>query len=158
MRVVAAAVAFGLVVGCASTEPPPPPQVTGRVVAAAGINPDVNGRPSPARVRVYQLRARGAFASADFVSLYQRPEQALGADLVSSEDFLMQPGQSRDYSAEIDPTARYLGVIVAFRDLGNAQWRSGVALPEEELAEYLAGRSLAIQLEELSVNVALEAR
>lgn len=135
-----------------------PPQIDGTVVTAAALNPDVNGRPSPVRVYVFQLRTSGAFESADFVSLYQKPDAVLGADLLSSDNFPVQPGSSRAWSAELDPATRHLGVVVAFRDIAQAQWRAGLSLPEEDVADYLADRRLSIRVDELAVSMSLEPR
>ena len=51
-----------LVQGCAS-KPPPKKFLTVDVQAAANVNPNANGRPSPVAVRVYELKAVAQFRS-----------------------------------------------------------------------------------------------
>ena len=70
------------------TKPPPPPKptlVSGSIKASAGLNPSVTGRASPLQVRVYELKAPAAFNAADFMSLYQGDQGALGADMVARD-------------------------------------------------------------------------
>ena len=69
---------------CAKAPPPPKPEppvtiaappeakvkASMTVAANAEVNPDVNGRPSPIVVRVFQLRADAAFAGAEFFPLF----------------------------------------------------------------------------------------
>ena len=79
-----------LIASCASA--PTPTEITGVVQASATVNPSVSKRPSPLLVRVYELKSATAFNSADFVSLYQRDQTELGAEMVSREEFMLNPG------------------------------------------------------------------
>lgn len=156
MRRISAAMAVGVLAilgACASGGPPSPPMLAGTISATSGLNPDVNGRPSPVSLRIYQLRAAGGFGGADFFSLYRDASSVLAADLVSSEERLVKPGETTTYTLELDPDTRHIGVVAGFRDVGNAQWRSELALPEENLDKYLKRHRLLIALEDLSVSV-----
>ncbi|NML18270.1 type VI secretion system lipoprotein TssJ [Azohydromonas caseinilytica] len=128
--VVAVSVALALG-GCAGKPPPPPPPtlVVGSIEAAADLNPSISRRPSPLLVRVYELKSATAFNNADFVSLYQRDQAELGADLVAREEFMLAPGSSRPIERTLAPEVRFIGVLGAFRDLEHATWRS--VLPVE---------------------------
>lgn len=113
---------------CAST--PKPTQLTGgSIEGSAQLNPSVNKRPSPLVLRVYELKNAAAFNSADFVALYERDKAELAADIVSREEIVLQPGESRPVAAKtLAPEVRFIGVMGAFRDLERAQWRSVVAV------------------------------
>ncbi len=54
--------------------------------AGERVNPDLNGRPSPVVVRLFELKHPVAFENADFFSLYERPKETLDPDLVTSEE------------------------------------------------------------------------
>ena len=112
-------------VGCAGG-PPKDIVINGDVVAAADVNPDFQGRASPVKVIVYQLRASDAFLAGDFFSLYDANSELLAADLIDRQEFLLQPGETRVFNSEFDPETRFIGVIAAYRDIENAQFR-GVA-------------------------------
>jgi type VI secretion system protein VasD len=117
------------------------------VEASENVNPDPGGRPSPVVVRVYQLRSPDIFKSADFFAIYDNEVATLGQTFVRRDEFELQPGTKSDYDDEIDPSTKYIGVLVAFRDLDNARWRSFVQLPDEKKVY------LQIDLESLTVSV-----
>ena len=85
-----------LIAGC-GTSPPKPAKVNGTIQAAASLNPSVSARPSPLRMRVYELKSAAAFNQADFMSLYQSDQATLGADLTGREEFILQPGEARPW-------------------------------------------------------------
>src|SRR4051794_33436729 len=117
-----------LVSACGSKPPPKPASVTGTIEAAAQINPSTSKRPSPLLLRIYELRSVAAFNSADFMSLYQRDQAELAADLVTKEEFVMSPGETKTFAKTLAPDTRFLGVVAAYRDLEHAKWRSSVAI------------------------------
>ena len=118
----AAAVALALA-GCA-TPPPKPTQVAATIQASDRVNPSSSQRPSPLLLRVYELKTAAAFNAADFMSLYQRDKAELGADLVAKEEFVLAPGESKNFAKTLAPDTRFLGVVAAFRDVEHARWRS----------------------------------
>ena len=119
--------------------------VRGTLVAATDMNPDPQGRPSPVVVRIYQLQSVVKFNNADFFALYDDAATVLGADLIGFDEFTLRPGQLIEYQTELKATARFVGIVAAFRDITSAQWRSDLALPEK-------GDRLRIQLEKLAVS------
>jgi type VI secretion system protein VasD len=148
--VVLPGVVLGMVLwlgGCAST--PAPTEVTGTVRAAANANPSVARRPSPLLVRVYELKAATAFNNADFVSLYQRDQAELGAEMIGREELIVSPGESRALSKMTSPETRFVGVLAAYRDIDRARWRSVVAIQPGQK------QRLTISAEELSVSATL---
>lgn len=113
-----------LAASCGS--PPPKPVVTPvslNLVASADANPDARGRASPLTVRVYVLKAPGPFEGADFFSLYDKDQATLGAELVKREELLLKPGESRKLEFTLEPDAKNIAVLAAYRDLERARWR-----------------------------------
>ncbi|MBL8316490.1 MAG: type VI secretion system lipoprotein TssJ [Rubrivivax sp.] len=129
--------------GCSSA--PKVASVAGSIQAAADLNPSVSQRPSPLLLRVYELKTAAGFNQADFMALYQSDAATLGADMVSREEFTLQPGETRPYNKQLGPETRFLAVFAGFRNLEKARWR--VAVPVE------AGRAqkVLIRAEALSV-------
>lgn len=120
------AASAALAAGCASQ--PAPTMLAGSVVASAGLNPSVSGRPSPLLLRLYELKSDTAFKQADFMSLYQSDQAALGAEMVAREEIMLQPGQTHPLARALDAQTRHLGVVAAYRDLERAVWRATVAV------------------------------
>jgi type VI secretion system protein VasD len=92
------------------------------------MNPDVTGRPSPVLLRLYELKAPANFDQADFFSLYQQAQDVLGADLLARDEFLLRPGETRTLERVVEPDARYLGLLAAYRDLDHALWHAVIPL------------------------------
>jgi type VI secretion system protein VasD len=106
-------------------EPPKPKPVEAHVTIAAhaDTNPDATGRPSPVVVRVYQLKADVAFTGADFFGLFDDEEKVLGPELINRAEFVLAPSEHRSINVPVAAEARFVGVIAAFRDIRNSEWR-----------------------------------
>ncbi len=122
---VAAAVGVAVALVACAGGPPKPAQVTGTIEASAQVNPSTSKRPSPLLLRVYELKSVAAFNSADFMSLYQRDQAELAADLLAKEEFVLAPGESKSFAKTLSPDTRFLGVVAAFRDLEHSKWPVG---------------------------------
>jgi len=120
--------------GCASKPPkedkapPPPPVLRVDVTAAANANRGPAGQALPIVVRVFELKAQGAFSGAAFFSLYDQESKTLGGELIAREELTLAPGQTRQIVKPLDPQTRYLGVLGAFREIDRATWRALVPL------------------------------
>lgn len=115
------------VVGCARSPKPilPPEPVAAHMTlaASADANPDPSGRPSPVVVRVYQLRGDAAFVGADFFGLFDDEQKVLGPELISRAEYVLTPSERRTVDVPLSGDVRFVGVIAAFRDIRNADWR-----------------------------------
>ncbi|MDJ0656468.1 MAG: type VI secretion system lipoprotein TssJ [Xanthomonadales bacterium] len=107
--------------GCASK--PKPTELEAVVRVATNVNPDRSGRPSPVVMWLYELKATAKFLSADYFALAARDSSFMSGEVVNRSEYQLGPGELLDFSAEIDPGAAHVGVVVAFRDLENARWR-----------------------------------
>ena len=101
--------------------------------ASTELNPDYQGRPSPVNIIVFQLASADAFQNADFFSLFEADSPVLGGDMLGRTQILLKPGEEREWVAEFDKETRYVGVIAAYRDIENAQWRGMMELPKRGL-------------------------
>lgn len=140
LGVAAALAALG---ACASAPKPTP--ISGTIEASPKVNPSVTRRPSPLLVRVYELKSATGFNSADFMSLYQRDQAELAADLVGRDEFMLAPGESKAFAKMLAPETRFLGVLAAYRDLERATWRSVIAIEPGKKQQ------IVIRADELSV-------
>ena len=110
------------------------------------LNPDLNGRPSPIVVRLMELKHPVAFENADFFSLYQRPKEALAPDLVTQEELELRPGETRELKVSVQQGSRYVGVLAAYRDLPEANWRYVIAIDEQQR------KAANLRLDELGIR------
>ena len=145
--VMAFAALFALA-ACQAAPPPTPPTVVNLTVAAGPtINPDPQGRPTPVLVRVYELTAPSAFQQADFFQLLERDGETLGTDLAGRDELTVTPGGSAALTIDFGPQSRFLGVLVAYRDIDNAQWRAVTAVTQN------ATSAVSVSLDGLNTQI-----
>ncbi|WP_372682984.1 type VI secretion system lipoprotein TssJ, partial [Desulfosarcina sp.] len=118
-------------------KPPPPPEPT-RVVlefdAAGDINPNGEGRASPLVVRIYQLKFYSAFGKADFFSLYDNEEQALGRELIKKQEIVLEPNEKRTVFFETEDTTQTIGLLGVFMAYEGIQWKAAAGVKENKTA------------------------
>ena len=94
-----------------------------RLVAGGDLNPDDSGRPSPLVVRLLELKNIAGFENAEFFSLYSHEAETLGADLISSEEIELKPGDVQDIKFALKPGSKYIAILAAYRQLDKSAWR-----------------------------------
>ena len=143
-----------LLSACASG-PPEDIVLKGSIQAVETVNPDVQGRPSPLVIKIYQLKAKDKFELADFFALFDQADATLGADMLGVEDVMMTPGEVRPYEGVVDPNTRYIGIVGAYRDINQAQWRAVVPMPEKNILKFLRRNPLTISAERLAISASV---
>lgn len=125
-----------LLTGCAALSPfSTMTKLNLTLTASDQLNPDLNGRPSPVVVRLFELKHPVAFENADFFSLYERARETLSSDLVSSEELELRPGEVVEFRLDIAGGGRYVGVLAAYRDLPQTRWRYTLPVAAAQLTE-----------------------
>jgi type VI secretion system protein VasD len=129
------------------------------IEAAAGVNPDTSLRPSPIKVRIYELKDPGAFGEADYFSLDTADKVTLAADMLAKDEFILRPGESRTIERKSKAQTTAIGVLAGYRDLPNSTWRVVFKLKEAPDASWMrallpANRAdLAIQLQPQGISL-----
>lgn len=119
-------------VAAVANEVPERAAVTLYFSAAAGLNPGLGGAPAPVRVRLFELKNSAAFARADYFALAERAQATLGADLIDQDEVLLQPGGQLRLERPLDPATRHIGLVVGYREIDQAQWRSVLPVPPRD--------------------------
>lgn len=123
-KTLVALAALVLMAGCASLSPySHVTKLNLKLTASDRLNPDLNGRPSPIVVRLFELKHPVSFENADFFSLYERAREALAPDMVASEEMELRPGETVELKLSVEEGSRYVGVLAAYRDLSDTRWR-----------------------------------
>jgi type VI secretion system protein VasD len=141
--------------GCAA-KPAKPSPTHAQLIASANVNPDASGRASPIVIRLFQLRNDGEFAAADFFALYGKEKETLAATLISREEYVLAPGESRTIELSLDPQARAIGALAAFRDIRSARWRALAHSPEKKLTDLLGKDSLTLAVDQDSLTLSVK--
>lgn len=119
-------IGIGLLWGCSAANMVVDPDTEFLFKVAKGVNPDANGRPSPLVVRYYELSSRSQFEREDFERLFDTPESSLGPDLLVREELELQPASELEITRRLNPNARFVGLVAAYRDIETARWRAVV--------------------------------
>ena len=81
----------------------------------ADVNPDDDKKPSPLFIRMYQLKSAKMFNRANFIDLYEKDNDVLGADMISKQKLRrIKPGESRTENFVLNKDARYIGLYAEF--------------------------------------------
>ena len=81
----------------------------------ADVNPDDDKKSSPLFVRMYQLKSAKMFNRANFIDLYEKDKDVLGADMISKQKLRrIKPGESRVENFVLNKEARYIGLYAEF--------------------------------------------
>ena len=131
---------------CGGSKAVKPSPAHAQFIVSGDVNPDNSGRASPVVVRLFQLRNDGEFATADFFSLYDKEKETLGASFISREEYVLTPGETRTLELAVNPDARFIGALAAYRDIRAAQWRAITRPPEKKLIELLGKRVLVLNV------------
>jgi type VI secretion system protein VasD len=145
----AAALVIALLVSACASAPPKPASVTGTIEASTQVNPSASRRPSPLLIRIYELKSATTFNGADFMSLYQRDQAELAADMLAKEEFVLAPGETKTFAKTLAPETHFLGVVAAYRDVEHAKWRSVVAIQPNQ------PQKVTVRAGELAVEAAI---
>ena len=82
-----------------------------------------------------ELKHPVTFENADFFSLYERAKESLNPDLVASEELELRPGETVEMKLKVEEGSLYVGVLAAYRDLPESQWRYTVQITPLEVTE-----------------------
>jgi type VI secretion system protein VasD len=142
----AALATCALLLAACGAKPVKPTTAHAQLIVASDANPDNSGRASPIVVRLFQLKNDGEFATADFFALYDKEKETLGASFISREEYVLNPGETRALELAVNPDARFVAALAAFRDIRSAQWRAITRPPEKKLIDLLGKRALVLNV------------
>ena len=117
------------------------------MIVSEQVNPDIDERPSPIMIRIYELKSLGKFEEADFYKLFENYDSQLGPELIASEQYNLKPGEMSVIEREFSADTRYIGVAGAFRDINQAIWKDTIELKDEKTIDLL------IFIEKLNISV-----
>ena len=128
-RVVVMLAAVSMLGACGMFGSSAPKETTLELTLAAGnqLNPNAQRRASPVVVRVFDLKTPAGFDAATYDGLFEHDRETLAADLVTRDDFTLNPGDGKKLpERKLAPETKVIGIAVGFRDLERAVWRASV--------------------------------
>ena len=90
----------------------------------ADINPDERKKPSPLFIRMYELKSTKMFNNSDFIDIYERDKEILGADLIAKQKLKrLKPGEDREDSFVLDEKTAYVALYAEFLQYKDSIYR-----------------------------------
>ena len=90
----------------------------------ADINPDDKNKPSPLFIRLYELKETKMFNRADFIGLYERDKEVLGADFIAKQELKrLVPGKSREEKFVLSKDTKYIAIYAEFLNYKAAKYK-----------------------------------
>jgi type VI secretion system protein VasD len=128
---------------------PEPTFVALQFEASGNINPNNQGQSFPVFLRIYQLKSYSNFEDADFFSLYENDDQALGKELVEKKEILLKPNEKRTvFYEDVSEEVRTIGIYGLFREYGQAQWKAAAGVQKNKtnvIKIYVSGTDIIIK-------------
>ena len=90
----------------------------------ADINPDEQGKASPLFIRMYELKAKKMMRKADFIEIYERDKEILGADLLSTHKLKrFKPGENRNEHFVLTKDTHYVALYAEFLEYNESKYK-----------------------------------
>lgn len=102
------------------------------IKADKDVNPDAHGNPSPVRVRFYELSDAANFRKADFASLLNNDQAAIGDQNLGREEFELKPEALHTIARGVKPDTRYLGIVAAYHNVDKIKWRAIISINTDD--------------------------
>lgn len=90
----------------------------------ADINPDELGKASPLFIRMYELSSNKMIKKADFIEIYERDEEVLGADMIAVHKLKrLKPGDDRSEHFVLDKKTNYVALYAEFLEFKESKFK-----------------------------------
>ena len=98
------------------------------------INPDEHKTPSPLFIRMYELKSTKLFDKANFIDLYERDKETLGADFIAVQKLKrLIPGEERENSFVLNKKTRYVALYGEFLNYRNAKYKLVIPVVQHDV-------------------------
>lgn len=103
-------------------------------VVDADINPDELGKASPLFIRMYELKTPKMMSKADFIDIYERDKEVLGADMLAVHNLKrFKPGEGRTENFVLSKETNYVAFYAEFLKFDDAQYKVIVPVVSENV-------------------------
>lgn len=90
----------------------------------ADINPDDSNTPAPLFVRMYELKSTKMFNKANFIDIFERDKEVLGADMIAKQKLKrLKPGEDRKNDFVLNKKTRFVALYAEFLQYKDAEYK-----------------------------------
>lgn len=94
-----------------------------RVETTDSINPDMNNRPSPIQVKIYELSSRTTFDNLDFDRAFYEAKTFLSDELISNIEYTIQPSESINHKVNLSNSTHFIAILAGFINIDKSRWK-----------------------------------
>jgi len=127
--------------------PKQPAKVNIVLNAASNVNPDARGQALSVVVRIYQLKDKGRFESADYNAIWKSDKETLSEDLLERQERMIQPGTQEMLEIQANAQANYIGAVALFRNPSGDSWRRIIPIKKN------AAQKIGLTLREQTIEI-----
>jgi type VI secretion system protein VasD len=125
--------ALGFVTSCKSqVKPEDSSSILITLVADKYINPNEHGIANPVRVTLYQLSRIETFMMSDYLTLLYGSDSDNMSVIKKDVSYVLAPGEVKNFLLNLDGDVDGLGVVTAYQDIENSQWRVSYIMPKKK--------------------------
>lgn len=94
-------------------------------IVDSDINQDELGIASPLFIRMYELKSDKMMKKADFIDIYEKDKETLGADMIGEMHKLKRftPGQNRTENFVLEKNTQYVALYAEFFDFKESKFK-----------------------------------
>lgn len=94
-------------------------------IVDSDINQDELGIASPLFIRLYELKSEKMMKKADFIDIYEKDKETLGADMIGEVHKLKRftPGQNRTENFVLEKSTQYVALYAEFFDFKESKFK-----------------------------------
>ncbi len=144
LKLIACLLLLSVLAGCA--------QLRTSMVTTQDVNADIDGTPSPIVVKVYELSSAEVFNQSSFFALFDSPQATLGSSLLSLNEVVLVPADSKHVWFSLNPQTQYIGIVAGYRDLSHTAWRQVIPLDPNSSREMGFGMDISLSATGVSIS------
>ncbi len=116
-----------LIVGCTTTSNlitkvwPAYDRIT--IEADNSVNPDIDQRPSPVKIKIYELSSRTTIDNLDFFKAFRQGKAVLSDELLSEVSFVLQPNEVLKHEIKPNKDTQFIAILAGYRNIDVAKWK-----------------------------------
>lgn len=125
------------------------------VLTSPSINPDVIDRAAPVRLDVFHLQKKSEFIYTNYLELIEDEDNsedegaAVESEIIDKSQHMLTPDSLNVIPLEVKSDIKYLGLIVGYRDIEEANWK--VALQKQPKRWFGRGNYLYLMVDDAGV-------
>ncbi|MFK8256238.1 type VI secretion system lipoprotein TssJ [Erwinia sp. AnSW2-5] len=106
-----------------------PQSIKVTLLASSDINPNIESKPAPLGIYIYELKTPDTFDNSDYYSIIKNTNNEFSQQSSKLYQAILLPGEKRHIEISPEKSSVALGVVATFRDINHADWNKTIMFP-----------------------------